>query len=1028
MDLFDCKLDAYCWFFAVVHGGSVFYYLRKMNVQNMAHGLNQLISLYLSALGDSLDDYFEINTAFDDYNFVTKSGYVCTLLKVRGCLEEDDNYDSYRSRCDVLAENLAHYFNSEQHIIQVNYRRSNSGSDKIWSDSVKTAVDRANVLELNLGDLFESQSDAFVEKIVNEDVVVALWSKTNNLSPKKSGEELEEVVESEKKLGGTLQKSKQALVGGFSQVMVAHKEFVRDFIKSLDGMGTACQTLKRDAAVNAIGKVLSPEIIDELDIIFPDSAYNPKRKENVVDGVFSIEDALWPSLSEQILPEDSVECSLSEKVSRVGRTLFSSFEVSEPPRNLVTFNALADYIDKDVPTLISFYMDSAVSFEFFWKKTLSKFPYPSSNDRLNKSIKATDSLKLIKKPTAEYKISVCTWGTDIEVVSENNLHLKSAFSKWGGARCREYRGNPVKALMNSVAGVNSKSFGGTAYAPLNGIVPQLPLSRRLSLWTSSFLSFMAEGGKLFPFAPTSSSFQRYWNIAVLADMGSGKSVLIQNMAWAHWLASNPRGLVPRIGYLDVGFSSRETIRTLKALSNKDKRHRYLHHTLQNNESNACNVHDTELGCRLPDEDHRKFILNFYLAILTPEGENSPHPDIPALLAQAINDAYRYLRDGEHPKEYQEGLNKDVDAKLQEWGIDANMVPWWEIVDMLFDRKELVLAAKAQRYAVPTIKDVIEQLNISKTIKNSFSSVTVGNGANPELLKDHAARLLMHAMDTFPIIAKPTRLDVEGANFMILDLNNVAKGETPREKKQAGIFYLLGRFIVTRGFYITEELMDVVPEKYKEYHAKRIPLIKAQPKLVIYDEFHRAGHLSSIVAQLLGEMREGRKWNLSIILATQLLGDISKEMLHLLSTIILMSNSVGTEKDVVDKFRNFGLNGHLLKFFRNKCTGPDGARGTPILSFIKVKKKYLAQSFRFVISPYLYWVTTSDAADADFKEYVVTRLGALKGISVLSEVYPYGVKGIVENLTENHEDQSVRDNPFEFIYKELSSKMAERGMV
>ncbi len=995
-----------------------------MNPTKIAEALNQIVSVYLNSLGDSLEDYFEINTAYDDFSFVTKHGYMCTLVRVLGSVEEDDNYHSYRSKTDVFADTVKHYFNNEQHIVQVNYRRIDGGGKKIWEESVATAKSRAKALGVELDGLFDSQSETFSERIVSEDVVIALWSKTGILSAKQSSTQTEEIVDSERKLGGVLKSSKQALVGGFEQVRVEHTEFVRDFTKALESMGTMSQVLNRKTAINAIGRAVTPDISHDFDVIFPDSDYYAKRKENPVSDVFSIEDALWPSLGEQILPDDVVESSLSEKVSSVGGNLFSAFEVADPPRNLVLFNELAEHINKDVPVLISFFLDSSVSFQFFWKKTLSRFPFPTSNVRLNKSIKATDDLKLIKEPTVEYKVSACTWSPSFEVLTEHRSHIKNAFAKWGGARCREYKGNPVKALLGSIAGVNSGSFGGTSYAPLKGVLPQLPFARRLSLWKSSFLSFMAEGGKLFPFAPTSSSFQKYWNVGILADMGSGKSVLLQNIAWAHWLAHNPRGLTPRIGYLDVGFSSVETIKTLIALAQKEYKGRYLHHTLLNNDSNAVNVHDTELGCRFPDKDHREFILNFYLAVLTPEKESSPPEDIPALLQQAIVDAYIHLKDGNHPKEYQSGVNADVDKKLAELGVKETTAAWWEIVDLLFDNKEPVLAAKAQRYAVPTIKDIIEQLNISKTIKNQFSKVTVNGGSDGELITDYAARMLMYAMETYPIISKPTRLDVEGVDFMILDLDHVANGESDREKKQAGVFYMLGRFIVTRGFFITEGLLKVTPERYREYHAKRIPIIKATPKLLVYDEFHRAGHLKAIAAQLLGEMRVARKWNLSIVMATQLLGDFSKEIMHLLSTIILMSNSVGTEEEVYSKFKGFGLNNHLMKFFKTKCTGPDGARGTPILALIKVKKRYLAQSFRFVISPYLYWVTTSNSADSDLKNYVIKRQGAIRGISALSKMYPYGVSDLVEDISQNHEDMEVRENPFAFLYDQLVKELQD----
>lgn len=984
-----------------------------MKFSDIANNLNKVVTVYLNSLGDEIDDHFDINTAIDDFSFATSSGYLCTIVRVEGSYVEDDNYASYKKRCDIIADSVASGMNKGQHLMQVNYRRSQGLAEKIYRESIRTSMERAKALGLNAQALEDSQVETFSKKMVVEDVFIALWTKSSLLDATCLSTGTDAIKEAEERMG-ELAKSKQALVASFDGVKSAHADFVKSILKSAESVGVKLSTLKRSESINSMIRAVSPELTEDIEIIFPDSEYFAQHKETLLPRKPTIEDSLWPSLSQQILPEDCIEMDPSAHVAMVGSTLFSTIEVSMPPRNLVLFNKLADDIDDDTPVLLSYFIDSSVSFNFFWKSTLSRFPFPSTNDRINKSIKAAEKLKLIDEPTVEYKISATTWSSDYDELKAQKTRIVNAIGKWGMARCREYKGSPMKALMSSIAGINKSSFGGSVYAPLKGVLPQLPLGRRLSVWKSSFLAFMAEGGKLFPFAPTSSPYQKYWNVAILADMGSGKSVLVQLIAWSHWLAANARGLTPLIGHVDIGFSSAETIRMLKALSDKDKKSQYLHHTLENNESNAYNIHGTELGYRRPDEDLLKMLVNFYLTLLTPAGKEAPHEDLEALVRQLLKDAYTFLDDNNKPKIYQTGIQLDVDEKLAEIGKPPEGATWWEIVDFLFDKELHLLAEKAQRHAVPTIKDVIEQINISKTVKNSYSTVYY---SEKELLTEYARRMLIQSIDALPILSKPTRLDVEGSNFRILDLNNVAKGSSASGKKQAGIFYLLARFIVAKGFFLHKEMLKECPPKYFEYHKLRVQRAKATPKLLIFDEFHRVSHLRVIMEQILEDMREGRKWNLSIMMASQLLRDIPSSMTELLSSVLLLSSSIGSQSEIVKRFSSFGINRHLLDFFTAKCVGPDGANGTPLLAFVKLKKRFIAQSFRFILSPYMYWVTSSDGVDSDFKDYVVDRIGAKKAIYVLSKAFPYGVRNELQDAAE-HVDESVRENPFEHLLKRV----------
>ena len=125
-------------------------------------------------------------------------------------------------------------------------------------------------------------------------------------------------------------------------------------------------------------------------------------------------------------------------------------------------------------------------------------------------------------------------------------------------------------------------------------------------------------------------------------------------------------------------------------------------------------------------------------------------------------------------------------------------------------------------------------------------------------------------------------------------------------------------------------VQLMPERYRAYHAMRIEAIREDPKRLCYDEAHRVTGNTSVSGQLQADMttmaRESRKWNLSIGLYTQSVDDIPPIITDELATTVVILGS-GTEKSIDNLSRRFGLNGscrHAL----SRLGKPD--RAGPIL--------------------------------------------------------------------------------------------------
>ncbi|MCM0149217.1 ATP-binding protein [Photobacterium galatheae] len=897
------------------------------------------------------------------------------------------------------------------HSIHVTYVKEVGGEADLVKASIAGAREKARNYEFEgMEDLFDDQVKFISKQIIEEDVFLAVWTNTSFLRPRQIAQEKSEIAEAKKEL--PIADDAHGLVDTYSHMKVKHENYVEAVIDGLAASGVQADVVDRDQAMLSMAQVIYPFLGAGFQFIFPDRETYPKAKAHAGGLEDDASHLLWDSVSSQIIREDDIDVDLTEGVVRVGDRYFSTFEVKNPPRNLVLFNAIGDVIKSDVPCMFSFAISSASSFTFFWKKLLSTLPVPASNKRIKKSIQAVSLLKEVGEPDVEYKVSVTTWSQDSETLFENRDYLKGEVSSWGNSVVRNYRGCPFDALASSIQGMNYKTFGSTVYAPLSGVLAQLPFGRRLRFWRRSALNFVGNGDVIYPYAVQSSE-QKFWNIGVCATMGSGKSVLLQNIAFSHLFGETIGGEMPMVGYIDNGFSAKTMVETLAAMAPKNKKHLFKHITYENNKKFAYNIFDTQIGCRYADSDQMNQIISTLVGIITPAGEEKVHGDAANLLRKVVKEAYFTLSDKEKPRYYREGRAPKLDASLKKIGYDATGKTYWEIVDDLFDQKRLVMAEFAQRFAVPSIQDVIQQLTISDTVNNSYKGIVAYN--NEELVP-YVRRALMEAIEKYPVFSGVTVLDVNMARFIVLDLDRVAKSGNAEMDKDSSVFYALARFIVSNNMFISSTLMEVVPEKYKVYHHKRIDLVKSIPKLLVYDEYHRLKS-PTVISQIKREMREGRKWSLINVFASQLLQDFDESMQNLLSTTFLMSNDAGSKEEIKS---TFALNEDTMNYVMSELTGPKGARGASIVGLFKFKKATLIQRLRFVLYPYMYWMTTSDAIDNSLKQKVMAKLPVSEAIQALSSSYGFGSRKVYENISETHPDPEVKRDPIQFMADSLVS--------
>ena len=970
----------------------------------IAKVVEDIVRFTAGGLNATVDQVVEIDTFVNETTVLSKDGHLCTFVEVRGSMVEDNDYGSYSQRVDQFSTGVSSFFKDDFHRMHVVFRRDNGSSSREVDDSLKMYKEKAVGLGLvGVDELFSDMSESLSKSITTESVYIALWTTSSVMSKKEMESDRISTIEANKDLPRA--DRAQSLIGVGESMSTTHRAYVEKVVSSLRRIGVAAFVFNRDAGMFAMASLFNPHLPRGFEFMFPDREYYSRPpalgdKDDV--------SAFMPeSLGEQILTDNLIGVDLEDDIVRVSDRLFTTFEVKTPPRGLVLFNEFADNVKIDVPFQISFWIDAGVSSSFFWKKIFAAFPFPNKNKRIKKSIDAVNLLREIKIPDVEYKVSVTTWSNDYQEVVKNKAYLKTEVSGWGNSGVRNYRGCPLDAVVSSTGGMNSRTFGSTVYAPLVGVCPQLPFNRRFKLWDSGFLNFTTSGNTLYPFSPK-SPMQDYWNLGLCATMGSGKSVMLQQIALSVLFGNIGGEDMPMIGYLDNGFSAKNMIEMLREMSPAEHRHKYLHITMRNTPEYAFNVLTTHIGLRRPDVTHMGQIVSLLVALCTPSNGSSSS-DLYPLIQLLVKDAFADVSDDRNAKIY--AINRDprMDKIVSTLSDEYKQATYYEIEDALFKLGRITDCQYVHRYAVPSLRDVINQLNKSQAVKDSYAGVAIDGG---QPICEYVRRMLTAAIERYPILATETKIDVDMAKFVVIDLNAVAKGGTPELDKEAEVFYTVSRYIVSRSMFVDESMLEVVPDLYRKYYEDTIPKTKSIPKMLCYDEFHRIKS-EGLLGQLETEKREGRKWSLVIVLASQQLRDFQR-FSDLLSSVIILSKGVGNPDDMQ---KTFNLNGTAFRFLMNECNGPT-SNGVNFICNIKTKMGTFSLPLNSKLSPSLYWMTSSDGSDKAVSSILISKIGVGRTIDVLRKAYPYGVADTLDYLAKNHQSSSVRTNPVEYIVNEL----------
>lgn len=986
-------------------------------------GIDMLLYSLSNLTKKSLNDYCFIDTASDRTTLVAKDGSLISILAIHGAkkivgAEELENIQ------EKFSSELLPIFKKQGHQIQFVFIRDPARVDSELRRRLDPYWKAARNLRLDLDDLFESKVKHLSKYCVYESCYMVAWSRPIVIKAElkddqaKNSELLTGLppaigAQSSFRIYESLENKHRAFVDLLTNALriseinfklLEVKEGIREMRKSFDNDGTADNW--------------EPMLPGDK----PPMSVDPKVYATEMD----IGDKLWKSVSHQVFTKN---CEIvSPDTIRVGGQnetestkdldtsdikYVASAYMEVPPQQTRPFKMLLDQLDRDIPLQISVMIEGGGMEKMSLKATAAALlTIANGNNKLIKeSIEKLRDVEMNGDTVVKVSINAVTWANNTKTLNLNKQTLIKVMQSWGTTDTMLCNSDPIEGFTSTIPGFSPTSPANPFVAPLRDIVPMLPLTRQSHVWEEGAVIYRTEDGKIFPYQP-GSGVQTTWNYLIFALPGSGKSVLMNSDNFASVFVPGATE-IPYIGIIDIGPSSSGLIQLLKDSAPENMKHLFVYERLKNTVEYSINVFDTQLGARAPTPAERMFLVNFLVNILTPAGKE-PFDSSDNLASAVVTEIYKYYADTRsgNPKEYIKNRNAEVDEALVKYNINPKGWNWWKVVDTLFELGEKRIAGIAQRYAVPLLEECVSIAERTAQIKDIYSRPM---SDTKETLLDRFSRALSENIAMFPVLNNPTQFDLGEARVVSLDLDEVGKGGSPTDDKRAAIMYLLSRYIIGKNFKLDDSLLKVSPSIYHQYHQERIDKGLRTKKRICIDEYHNTGSIQSIRRQVVTDMREGRKWNLQVVLASQVYKDFDDATREISTGRCILSGG--------DSFREiqkaFDLNETTAQIVRNRLTGP-GKGGVPFVFSVTTKTGIFSQYIFNTISPTEMWAFTTTAEDVTIKRLLTAALGAASARKILATEFPEGtIEHFMKRFLKEHEyDEAVKANPFKTIVEML----------
>jgi len=1002
----------------------------------MSGKLEAIILHIISLLKTDVEDYCELETTEGGISIVAQDGSLASIVRFNGT-KSVLGREQFERLIQLLNGSLSVYFNSRGHQLQVVFRRDLNASGLLQRNASAQRI-TASRLKLDVCDLIDESAEKYSQYVYEEDCYLVFWSRPALLDPVEAKLATQTINEFRKETNWPAAAEAQNLLRPISYLRDRHTSFVTKISDDLSSpeFGCSIEILDVEEALRVVRRSVYPDLVTEdWKVAIPGTKIPFRWKSN--NDMEDMSELLYPPLPSQIMTataevgKNGNENLPDSNTVRVGSRVYAPLIISVPPREPQYFNNLFNSLNRvetlengnirALPYTISFMLESdgmsVMTFRAIFASLLSITS--EQNRNINLATRVLGEYRRDGGCIVKLRIAAMTWaGIDKDSIKELALRkskLWRTLEGWGNLIVRERTGNPMVTFQTNVIGLSPKHIGEPCPVPLDDTIALLPLTRPASPFSTGSILYRSLDGKVLRYQRFSSE-QTTWITLISGKPGSGKSVLMNNNNVECCLMPGITRL-PYIGIIDIGVSSSGFIDLIRDSLPESKQHLAIYKRLQNSERDCINPLDTPLGKREPLPKDREFIKNFLSILVTPpERRGKPYEGMSNFVGRMIDLSYQKKSDRlekANPETYKLGHNILLDEAIVKIGYPIlPATTYWELVDALFKAGYFYEAEVAQRYAVPTLNDLVSVAS-SEEVVSEYGGVIAEGGKS--LIKAFSLGI-REAVSDYPIFSSHTQFDIGSARIVSLDLQDVAIIGSDSAYKQTALMYMIARQSFMKKVAFSKEDLPFFYDIYKPYYDRIINDIVDENKVLCMDEFHKTGGHDGLKLQVLTDGREARKWNLEIILASQLMEDFG-ELTKIATTLFILDN--GTEETRRWLRENIGLNSVEESALTNYVHGAN-LHGATFLARFLTKNATYSQLFTMTAGAMRLWALSTTAEDRKLRGLLYESIPRNHARRLLAKRFPSGsCKKLVERLKE----ETFRG--VDFIDDDMASSVIER---
>lgn len=980
---------------------------------------SKILLPFQKAFRQSVSSFIRLETADNETTMASADGSLISYLKIEGSRQIIGD-EEYRHIIEAATIKIGARFDRQGHAMQVYFVRDPERIRRELEKLIQPSRIAAANMDLEIDDVFSERINHLEKFLTHEESYFVLWTRPSVLTKNEMVRVGKDAKETAK--GWLFAPQAQYPLAGMDPLRTRHKSFVSSVMSALDELGIKGNLLEVHDAMRAVRNNLFPDHASETwRPNLPGDPVPPRAPMSMVD----MSDILWPNLAQQLTAADAKV--LGKSVVRIGNLLWAGGDMTLGPMDATAFPVLLNrLVEADIPFRLSFLIEGGGSYSTQFRAFVATIlgPTNAANKQIKYSLEGLQAMAR-SEPVVRFRASFATWCKvdEKDVILDRLSVLLQAFESWGYCQVSEFSGDALDCVMSSAMGIHCAGTAPTGVAPMVEIMKLMPWQRPSSPFASGAQVFRTPDGKIWPYQ-TGTNLTTTWFDLIFAQPGAGKSVLLNSLNLSTILSPGLSRL-PFVAVVDIGPSSSGLISLIRESLPLNRQHEAAYYRLQMSHQYAINPFDTQLGCRAPLPDERSYLVELLTLLCTPPGYDKPYDGIQQLCGLVIDEMFRWRDDtaaNAEARPYLPRLESDVDEALQKYNVHLPTDPyWWDIVDKMFELGLYHIASIAQRHAVPTLSDAITASRRPQ-IRSLLEETSVGFSA--ESVISAFERMITSAIREYPILSSVTQFDIAEARICSLDLMDVAPQGDESADRQTSIMYMLARHALVRSWWMSKDTLIHVPEKFRQYHELRLQELSESPKRLNYDEFHRTSKSHSVRAQIIRDVREGRKRGVQIVLTSQLLDDFDKDMVDLATGVWVLGTAI-SDKAVDDVQERFGLSETARQVIRYKLTGPKSI-GAPALFVLGTTDGRYEQHLYNTLGPIELWALSTSTEDVAVRNRLYARLGASRARQMLATTYPGGsARGeIRRRVLAKSESGESRQSMISAIIEELVEEIID----